>query len=75
MAKTTTSAYERGLLMRLGGGPDSVARVIERALDAHRPRPHYLVTPSAKLLVALHALLPGAIWERMLASTYPRPTT
>ncbi len=69
----TVSAYERGVLARLGGEPDSVARTIEKVLRARRPRPRYLVTPSARLLVGLHALLPDRLWDRMLASSYPRP--
>lgn len=73
VAAATVSAYERGPLARLGGEPDDVARVIEKALGARRPKPRYLVTPSARLLVGLHALLPDRLWDRMLASSYPRP--
>jgi NAD(P)-dependent dehydrogenase (short-subunit alcohol dehydrogenase family) len=70
---TTVNAYERGLMARLGGEPESVARVIERALGARSPRPRYLVTPSARVLVGLHAVLPDRLWDRMLASRYHRP--
>ena len=67
------NAYERGLMARLGGEPKSVARVIEKALSARNPRVRYLVTPSARLLVGLHALLPARLWDRLLGSSYPRP--
>jgi len=73
VAATTVNTYERGLMSRLGGEPAGVARVIERALRARRPRPRYLVTPSARLLVGLHALLPDRLWDRALESSYPRP--
>ncbi len=73
VAMTTVSAYETGALARLGGEPDDVARVIEKALDARSPRPRYLVTPSARLLVGLHAVLPDRLWDRMLRSSYPQP--
>ncbi len=73
VAATTVNAYERGPMARLGGEPDSVARAIARALSARNPRPRYLVTPSARLMVGLHALLPDRVWDRMLASSYPRP--
>ena len=73
VAGATLNAYERGLLARLGGEPDRVARVIEKALDTAHPRPRYLVTPSARLMVALRRLLGDRLWDRMLASTYPRP--
>ena len=73
VAATTVNAYERGPLARLGGEPDDVARVIARALGTRNPRPRYLVTPSARLLLALHALLPDRLWDRMLRSSYPQP--
>lgn len=73
VAAATVNAYERGLLARLGGRPEAVARAIERALNAKRPRTRYLVTPSAWVLVGLHAALPDRLWDRMLESSYPRP--
>ena len=73
VAAATVNAYERGPLARLGGEPDSVARVVERALGARRPRTRYLVTPSARLLVGLRRVLPDRLWDQMLASSYPRP--
>ena len=75
VAAATVNAYERGPLARLGGEPDDVACVIEKALRARSPKPRYLVTPSARLLVGLHAVLPDRLWDRMLASSYPRPRT
>jgi NAD(P)-dependent dehydrogenase (short-subunit alcohol dehydrogenase family) len=73
VAAATVNAYERGPMARLGGSPEAVARAIERALNARRPRTRYLVTPSARLLVGLHAVLPDRLWDRVLASSYPRP--
>ncbi len=62
----TTGAYERGLLYRLGGEPDDVARVIERSLTAVRPRTRYRVTPSASLLITLRRLLPDRLWDALM---------
>jgi NAD(P)-dependent dehydrogenase (short-subunit alcohol dehydrogenase family) len=73
VAATTVNAYERGPMARLGGEPESVARAIEKALRARNPRPRYLVTPSARLLVGLHGLLPDRLWDQLVASSYPRP--
>ena len=61
------NAYERGLLARLGGEPDRVARVIEKALEAGNPRPRYLVTPSARLMVGLRRLLGDRLWRTVTA--------
>jgi NAD(P)-dependent dehydrogenase (short-subunit alcohol dehydrogenase family) len=72
--KATIDAYEAGPLGRYGGGtPDTVARVIERALTASRPRTRYLVTPSAHFMVGLRAWLPDRAWDAFVATAFPRP--
>ena len=47
--------YEKGLLRRLGGPPEAVAKRIAKAITAHRPRARYTVTASAKALIAQKA--------------------
>ena len=64
--RATTGAYERGLLYRLGGEPDDVARAIEQCLTAARPRTRYRVTPSASLLIAIRRLLPDRLWDALM---------
>ena len=73
VAGSTRGVYERGLMARLGGGPETVARVIERAISARKPRIRYRVTPSAHLLVRQRALMTAAMWDRFLATRFPRP--
>jgi NAD(P)-dependent dehydrogenase (short-subunit alcohol dehydrogenase family) len=73
VGEVTVGVYEKGLLARLGGPPETVAETIERALNARRPRARYTVTASARVLLALHALLPDAGWDAMLRSSFPRP--
>jgi NAD(P)-dependent dehydrogenase (short-subunit alcohol dehydrogenase family) len=51
LAKATHDTYERGPLAKLGGPPEAVAQVIEKALTAGGPKARYLVTPSAHMLV------------------------
>jgi NAD(P)-dependent dehydrogenase (short-subunit alcohol dehydrogenase family) len=75
VGEATSGAYERGLLARLGGPPEAVAEVIEKALDARRPRARYTVTPSARVLLTLRALLPDSGWDRMLRGSFPSPGT
>jgi NAD(P)-dependent dehydrogenase (short-subunit alcohol dehydrogenase family) len=70
---STKSVYERGPLARLGGGPGTVARTIERAITARSPRIRYRVTPSARLLIGQRALLTDGMWDRFLATQFPRP--
>ena len=68
-------AYEQQLQrLRQGGtrsrlklGPDAVYKVLVRALESPRPRPHYAVTVPAKLGIALKRLLPASMFYRILA--------
>jgi hypothetical protein len=60
-------------MARLGGGPDSVAKVIEKAIGARRPRPRYTVTPSAKLAIAQRRMTPDRVWDLAMRSTFPIP--
>jgi NAD(P)-dependent dehydrogenase (short-subunit alcohol dehydrogenase family) len=74
VARATESVYEKGSPVgRLGGPPEAVARVIEKALAAKRPRARYTVTPSAKLLLAQRALLPDRGWDAVMRSQFPSP--
>ena len=72
VAAATAGVYE-GPLSRLGGGPDAVARTIEKALTARRPRARYPVTASARLLLAQRALLPDRLWDAAVGTSFPRP--
>jgi NAD(P)-dependent dehydrogenase (short-subunit alcohol dehydrogenase family) len=69
----TAGAYDGFYGRRLGGRPDTVARTIERALSAKRPRARYRVTPSAKLFLTLRRLLPDRGWDALVGRTYPKP--
>jgi NAD(P)-dependent dehydrogenase (short-subunit alcohol dehydrogenase family) len=72
VADATTGAYE-GPLARLGGGPEKVARAIEKAISARRPRTRYPVTASARLILAQRRLMSDRIWDRFLGTQFPRP--
>jgi NAD(P)-dependent dehydrogenase (short-subunit alcohol dehydrogenase family) len=73
VAAATKGVYEKGALRRLGGPPEAVARRIEQALTARRPRARYTVTPSARALIAQHAVLPDKGWDAMLRTQFPQP--
>ena len=68
----TAGAYE-GPLARLGGGPETVARAIERAISARRPKTRYKVTPSARLILAQRRLLTDRAWDAFLRTQFPTP--
>jgi NAD(P)-dependent dehydrogenase (short-subunit alcohol dehydrogenase family) len=72
VAKQTAEAY-KGPMAKLGAGPDAVARKIERAISSRRPRPRYTVTASAKVPLAMHAVISDRAWDGMMSSQFPRP--
>ena len=72
VAKLTASAYE-GPMARLGAGPDAVAKAIQRAIDSGHPKPRYVVTASARVMLGVRRLLPDRGWDAMMRSQYPQP--
>jgi NAD(P)-dependent dehydrogenase (short-subunit alcohol dehydrogenase family) len=73
VAEASTDAYVKGPMSRLGGPPEAVAEKIEEAISARRPRARYPVTPSARVLMTMHSVLPERAWERVLGGSFPRP--
>jgi NAD(P)-dependent dehydrogenase (short-subunit alcohol dehydrogenase family) len=73
VAKSTRDVYEKGPAARLGGGPEAVAKVIEKALTTDKPKTRYRVTPSAHVLVTQRRLMPDVVWDRFLDTQFPRP--
>ena len=72
VAKATRNAYD-GPMAKLGGPPEAVAKVIDKAVSAKRPRPRYTITPSAKLMMGQRALVTDRMWDRMMRVQFPRP--
>ena len=72
VAASTAGAYE-GPTAKLGGGPETVAKAIERAITARRPRTRYPVTPSARLIMGQRALFSDRMWDRFVGTQFPQP--
>ena len=72
VAKTTAEAYD-GPLSKLGAGPEAVAKVVEKAITARKPRTRYPVTASARFFMGQHAILPDRAWDRVVGTSFPRP--
>jgi short-subunit dehydrogenase len=68
----TKGAYE-GPMRLLGGGPDRVAKTIERAIKRRNPPARITITPSAKLTIAMRRLLPDRVWETAMRAQFPQP--
>jgi NAD(P)-dependent dehydrogenase (short-subunit alcohol dehydrogenase family) len=68
----TKGAYE-GPMRLLGGSPDRVAKVIERALKRRRPPARITITPSAKLTLASRRLFTDRAWDAAMRRQFPQP--
>jgi NAD(P)-dependent dehydrogenase (short-subunit alcohol dehydrogenase family) len=73
VGSATLEAYDVGPIARLGGPPEAVARKIEKAISSNRPRTRYTVTPSAKVVLGIRALLPDRGWDSFVGSQFPTP--
>lgn len=73
LAAATKAIYEEGPAAKLGGGPETVARAIEKAITARRPKIRYRVTASAHLMIPPARMMPPRIWDRMMATQFDRP--
>ena len=73
VARATTEAYERGPLAKLGGGPEAVAKAIEKAITARKPKIRYRVTPSAHLLIGQRRLMTAGMWDAFLRTQFDQP--
>lgn len=65
-------AYE-GPMARLAGESEDVARVIERAITARRPRTRYVITAGARVLLNLRRVLPDRGFDAFLRTQLPTP--
>lgn len=72
VAERTAGAYE-GPMAMMSAGPESVARVIERAIKRRSPRPRYRVTVGGRMILVTRALLTDRGWDRMMRLAYKPP--
>ena len=72
--ESTHHTYEEGSFVgRLGGPPEAVAKVIERAITVKAPKTRYRVTPSARLLIPSRGLMTDRTWDRLMGTQFPHP--
>jgi NAD(P)-dependent dehydrogenase (short-subunit alcohol dehydrogenase family) len=68
----TKGAYD-GPMRRLGGPPEQVARVIERAIKRRRAPTRVKVTASARLMIATRRMLGDRAWDTAMRGQFPQP--
>jgi len=71
LAQRIKEAYE-GPMGRLAAEPEAVARVIETAISAPRPRTRYVVTFAAHFLMGLRRWLPDRAFDGFLRTQFPQ---
>jgi NAD(P)-dependent dehydrogenase (short-subunit alcohol dehydrogenase family) len=72
LTKLTTETYE-GPMRRLGGGPEVVAKAIEKAISRRRPPARVRVTPSARLAILQRRITPDRVWDAAMRTQFPQP--
>ena len=72
LAAKVREAYE-GPMAMMAAGPEAVARVIERAITARKPRSRYVVTAAARLLMGLRRWMPDSSFDAFLRTQFPEP--
>jgi NAD(P)-dependent dehydrogenase (short-subunit alcohol dehydrogenase family) len=74
LAQKIREAYE-GPMGRFAADPDAVARVIEHAISASRPRTRYPVTVAARVLMGLRRWLPDRAFDGFLRTQFAPPAS
>jgi len=66
------NAYE-GPMAAFAVGPEVVAKVIENAIAARRPRTRYVITAGARMLIGLRRVLPDRAFDAFLRTQFQPP--
>jgi len=74
LAQKVREAYE-GPMAMLAAGPEAVARVIEQAISARRPKTRYPVTAAARIMMGLRRWLPDRAFDAFLRTQFPPPAS
>jgi NADP-dependent 3-hydroxy acid dehydrogenase YdfG len=72
VAVLTKGVYESPV-RHLGGGPDVVAKAIEKAIKRRRAPTRVPVTASARLTIMQRKLMPDRAWDAAMRAQFPQP--
>jgi NAD(P)-dependent dehydrogenase (short-subunit alcohol dehydrogenase family) len=72
LQKSMANVYQGRMGKIIGGGPDTVAKAIEKAISGRAPT-RKLVTASARLSVGQRRLMTDRMWDRIMGTQFPRP--
>jgi short-subunit dehydrogenase len=69
----TADIYSSPVAKLIGGGPESVAKVVRKAVESKRPKARYTVTPSATLSILQRQFTPDRLWDLTMRAQFPVP--
>jgi NAD(P)-dependent dehydrogenase (short-subunit alcohol dehydrogenase family) len=72
VAAKVREAYD-GPMGRLAAGPEAVAKVIQTAISAQRPRTRYVITAAAHIIIGLRRILSDRFFDAFLGTQFERP--
>ncbi len=73
VGKNTLEAYDNPLYAKFGGGPETVAKVIEKAITSSRPKTRYPVTVSAHAIMGQRKFMTDRMWDAFVGTQFPTP--
>jgi NAD(P)-dependent dehydrogenase (short-subunit alcohol dehydrogenase family) len=71
--KTQIRGFYEGPMAALAAEPDAVAKVIEKAIGARRPRTRYVITAGAHMMIGMRRWLPDRGWDAAMRTMLPTP--
>jgi NADP-dependent 3-hydroxy acid dehydrogenase YdfG len=69
-ASNTSGGYANPMM---SAGPEAVARAVLRAVESRHPRSRYVVTPTARALIATRTLGGDRMWDALMRQQFRHP--
>lgn len=70
LSRRAETLMQRGYRSAAAIDPDAAAEAVRRAVEADRPRPRYVVTPAARVLVHTRRLTGDRTWDALMRLAY-----
>jgi short-subunit dehydrogenase len=74
VAKATKDTYEKGMTAMLAGDSVDVAKTIDKAIRAKKPKIRYTVSASATALMTQKKMMTDGMWDWFCRQNFPTPT-
>lgn len=71
--KDQIRGFYEGPMAALAADADAVAKTIEKAITARRPRTRYVITAGAHMMIGMRRVLPDRGWDAAMRTMLPTP--